>query len=214
MTRPGDARLWLADDFFLVALDDRTCRLGLHPSAMGVGLAGALLGELMLWGNITIDAGRLAVVNRQPPWDVLAHSVLERLASEQHDLHVWLAFLAQTAVDEVAARLAQRQFITRHESRGWRRTTVTFVPTDINTVAWRPVRLETALTRREPMNPPDRLLAGLVWATDLAQRVLWNADSGAFRYLQAVVAEADPPIRELVTQVQAQVGNAILSHRR
>jgi len=195
VTRYGDTRLWLADDFFLIALDDRTGRLELHPAAMGVGLAGALLGELVFCGNITIDAGRPWVLSRQPPRNVLAHTVLERLAAEQHDLHTWVAFLAQNGVDEVAARLEQRGFVSRQEARGWRRTAVSYVPTDVNTVAWRAVRLATALARQEQLDRSDQLLAGLVWATDLARRVLWNSGPDAVRYLHAVVADLDRPMK-------------------
>jgi hypothetical protein len=214
VTRQHDERLWVADDFFLIALDDRTGRLGLHPSATGLGLAGALVAELAFCGNVTVRSGRLYIVTRQPPWDVLAHTTLDRLAGEQHELHVWLAFLAQSAVDEVAARLQRRGFITRRATHRWRHTDIVYAPTDANTVAWRPVRLARALARHDELDRPDQMLAGLVLATGLARRVLWNAGPDAFGYLEKVAAGLDPPLRELVAQVQALVGNAVLSHRR
>ena len=38
----------LADDFYLIGLDDRTSRPRLHAKAMSLGTAAALLSELVL----------------------------------------------------------------------------------------------------------------------------------------------------------------------
>ena len=47
----------LADQYFLIAHEDRTGRSRLHPRATGLGLAAALLGELMLEGRLRIVEG-------------------------------------------------------------------------------------------------------------------------------------------------------------
>ena len=49
----------LADQFYLIAHEDRTGRSRLHPRATGIGLAAALLGELILDNKLRIFAGDL-----------------------------------------------------------------------------------------------------------------------------------------------------------
>ena len=76
MCSRGVARV-LADQFFLIAHEDRTGRSRLHPRATGLGLAAALLGELMLTGRaarhrrrpVHRRAGsRLATRSRMTSW--------------------------------------------------------------------------------------------------------------------------------------------------
>ncbi|MGH3736189.1 MAG: GPP34 family phosphoprotein, partial [Micromonosporaceae bacterium] len=57
----------LADDYFFLAVNDRTGRPKLAPKVFALGLAGALLGELILGERITIEGDRLRVVDRHPP---------------------------------------------------------------------------------------------------------------------------------------------------
>src|SRR2546429_354345 len=82
-----------ADDLFFVRHDDRTGNPGLHPRAIGLGLAAALLGELMLSHRLSITDGHLVVVNDQPPRDVVVHAVLDHVIAEQqpHAVRTWLA---------------------------------------------------------------------------------------------------------------------------
>jgi UPF0755 protein len=45
----------LADQFYLIAHEDRTGRSRLHPRATGIGLAASLLGELVLDNRLRIN---------------------------------------------------------------------------------------------------------------------------------------------------------------
>src|SRR2546430_10686900 len=107
----------LADDLFLVMHDDRTGRPRLHPRAVGLGLGGALLGELMLFRRLTITDGRLVVVSDQPPRDVVVHAVLDQVIAERqpHAVRTWLVFFAQAATEQVARRLERAGYVTRVE---------------------------------------------------------------------------------------------------
>jgi hypothetical protein len=72
----------LADDLYLLAHHEITGKLHLQPRAAGLGLAGALLAELMLSGKIYFQADQIMVADRSPPEDGLARSVLGLLVSE------------------------------------------------------------------------------------------------------------------------------------
>jgi len=110
---------WLADDLYLMAHDERTGRLVLSARAAGLGLAGALLAELVLAGCVGIAGGQVAVTGTGPPGDGLAAGVLGVLASERPPRPVadWLAFLARTAPADVAGRLEQAGYLVAVAAR-------------------------------------------------------------------------------------------------
>jgi len=205
--------LLLADDFYFVAHDDTSGRSRLHPRATGLGLASALLAELVLYGRITVSSGTVTIVDRQPPEDALAHTVLDQLLGErQHRaIGTWLAFLSRDATEQVSQRMTRAGHLERTESRGLLRTTVRYLPLDRSAAAWPEARLRRLLTRGEQMTAQDAVLAGVIDATDLTRHVLWDGDARSFQYLAWVISSLPPALRELVAQTHAAVGNAVLS---
>lgn len=95
----------VADEFFLIAHNDSRGKAKLHPSATGLGLAAGLLAELILFGQITVSGGLVTVLDRRPPADALAHTVLDQLIGEsQHQaVRTWLAFLSQSSTTSVGS---------------------------------------------------------------------------------------------------------------
>jgi hypothetical protein len=212
---PGlhEARL-LADELFLIAHDDVSGKPRLQSRATGLGLAGALLGELMLYRRISASGGSLVITDHRPPGDALAHTVLDYLTGEAqtHSLNTWLAFLAHLAPDRVAERLARDGLVTRVESRApWR--SARWVPADM-TVGFAPLaRVRSALSDVRPMTTADVLLAGLAAASGLEAFLLWNTGPPARQYLDHSVSVLPDPLQELIAATGAAVGNAVLSHR-
>ncbi|GIM87721.1 GOLPH3/VPS74 family protein [Salinispora arenicola] len=206
-------RLLVADEFFLVAHNDIRGKARLHPAATGLGLAGGLLGELVLYGHIMVVDGDLSVVDRRPPADALAHTVLDQLVGEaQHrSVRTWLSFLAQSATTSVGERLSRAGVLRRRESRRLLRTTVGYVPVDPNAAAWPTTRLRVLLERSDP--PPtlaDAVLLGLIAAAGLDREVLWSTGPRAQHRLTSLVAALPAPLKELVAHTEAAVGAAVL----
>ncbi|MEH1017595.1 GPP34 family phosphoprotein [Micromonospora sp. CPCC 206060] len=202
----------LADEFFLIAHTDSRGRARLNPVATGLGLAAALLGELVLSGHISLNAGLVGLVDRRPPADALAHTVLDHIVNEpQHQaVRTWLNFLAQSAAGSVGERMTRNGTVHREESRRLLRTSVVYVPVDINAAAWPATRLRALLDRPEPPTVPDGLLFGLVTATGLTREVLWAAGPRAHHRLSVLIAALPPPLKELVMHTEAAVGAAVL----
>jgi hypothetical protein len=205
----------LADDFFLIAHDDRDGRSRLSPRVVELGLAGAMLGELVLEQRILVEGPRLRVLSREPPHDPLAHTNLATMVAEaQHrEVRTWLLFLGRTAVEAVGQRLARVGLVEQVQVRRLLRSETRWLPTDVNLPTGRVVRLRRLLTGPDAMRVADATLAGLAEATGLTGHVLWERDPGGVRRLQLAITTLPPPLRDLILQVESAVGDAVLSQR-
>jgi hypothetical protein len=202
----------LADDLYLLAHDDQSGRSLLQPRPLGIGLAGALLAELMLASSITLWQADVAVARGPWPDDELQRHVLGVLAGEAdpHPLREWLLFLARTAAADVARRLENAGYLARSGGRvPWRPT------------RWIPVNPDwafAALLRVRPAADPARpaaygaVLAGLATGCGLGFR-LDQYRSSASRTPGDATGWLDAGLRHLIAQVQAAVDSAVLAHR-
>lgn len=205
----------LADEYFFLALDDRTGRPRLALKVFGLGLAGALLGELVLAERITIAGDRLQVLNRRPPADALSHTILDHLLAEDtgHALRTWLVFLARRSTEQVADRLWRAGHIRIETVRRLLSRETIYPPTDVNTAYGPTARLANALSRGRQFTWPDAALAGLAVATGLDTHVLYTGDAGARDYLRHIVSHLTPELYALVRHLDAAVGDAVLTGR-
>jgi hypothetical protein len=211
----------LADQFFLIAHEDRTGRSRLHPRATGLGLAAALIGELMLEGRLRIIEGDLSIVSRQPPGDALAHDILDLLiAQPQHrDVRTWLAFLSQDAAVKVGERLMRFGAVEPVTRRKMLSTQTLYMPNteaQRNAAAWAPARLANLMVRGIEMSVSDRLLLGLVAATGLTRYVLWDFElhRQALLLMPSAVQSLPGDLRQLIEYTEASVGSVLTVGRR
>lgn len=211
----------LADQYFLIAHEDRTGRSRLHPRATGLGLAGALIGELILEGRVGIADGDLIILDRHPPTDALAHDILDLLIaqSRHRDVRTWLAFLSQDAAARVGERLMRLGAVEPVVRRRMLSTQTLYMPNSAeqrNAAAWAPARLANLLVRGIEMSVSDRLLVGLIAATGLTRHVLYDFEMHrqAFQTLPNAVESLPSDLRELVEITEASVGSVLTVGRR
>lgn len=204
----------LADDLYLLAHHEVTGRPHLQPRAAGLGLAGALLAELMLSGTIGLQSGWIVLAGGSPPGDGLARAVLGLLAGEPEQCAVrdWLLFLARTSAADVALRLEQSGYLARVSSRrpwlGQR-----WVPVDSN-CAFAPVsRVQSALAPSRHPSVQNMTLAGLAAACGLGHYLALYLPPKTHRRLRDAAGQLHPGLRDLIAQTQAAVDSALLSHR-
>ncbi|MEV4481736.1 GOLPH3/VPS74 family protein [Micromonospora coxensis] len=214
-TAPATTSL-IANDFYFLAHDDQSGQARLFGTALSYGLAAALLAELRVAGRISFQQGHIQVRrDGPPPGDWLQHKILDRMLAEQRHTatRVWLSYLATTAGEEVAHRMVQAGLL-REQTIGprWRRRTVP-VPTDSNVAAWPWARLSQQLRHHRRLSDQDVILAGLVLHTQMDTTLLDGASQAAREYLRWLVAQSWPQIRELLAELGAAVGTAVLSHR-
>jgi hypothetical protein len=204
----------LADDFYFTAHDHITGKRHLSEGATGLGLAASLLGELVMFERITLDRANIRVVNRVPPEDALAYTILEHLVAEPSvtTAKEWLLYLRQTAEDQVGQRLLRAGHVRRMQSRKLLRSTIQYVPVDLNTFLWPATRLEMALRRREQVELQDLFLAGLINVTDL-HRLVIQGITPSTTSIDQLLPVLPPALRELLVITDAVYGDAVLTHR-
>ena len=204
----------LADDLWLLAHHERSGRPHLQPRALGLGLAGGLLAELVLPGTIRVWRGLIIPAGAQPPGDDLTHRVLRTMSAEREHLPVrdWLAFLGGTAARDVARRLEHAGYLTRTRGgligRGER-----WVPVDADGAFAPLVRVKSALSARGPVAIQHVVLGALATSCGLDHQLTLYLPPGARERLREAARQLDPSVRELITVTQTTVDGALLAHR-
>ena len=210
-------QLPLADDLFLTAHDTVKGKCLLSPATLGLGLAGALLAELVLWRRIDVLDGKITIIDDRPTGDPATSAVLDQVLREGHHRVVrdWISFLATgIATDLVERRLARSGLVQRQEKRGLLGTKVSFVPTDSMTAGWPATRVRTFVTRGELLDVADLSLAGLILATGLDQHVFVTMEARDRAQLFDQIRRRLPMmLQELVGHTEAAVGDAVMARR-
>ena len=203
----------LADDLYLIAHNDISGKPLLQPRALGIGLAGGLLAELMLPGAIRLSRGTVIAAAGKPPGDPLARSVLSLVASESNlparDL---LLYLARNAAQDIGQRLEQAGYLAR--AGGWRlRRSPRWVPVDADSAFAPLVRVKAAaLSAHGPEASQHLLLGGLAAACGLGHQLALYLPAGAGGQLEDATPRLDPAGQPLIAQTRAARDSALLSH--
>jgi hypothetical protein len=204
----------LADDLYLLAHHEATGRPHLQPRAAGLGLAGALLAELMLDGSIGLRAGQVVAADYSAPRDEVARSVLSLVAAERewHPARDWLRYLARTAPRDVAGRLERSGYLARVTSRRPLRSRQ-WVPANPESAFAPLLRVKAALDPAQPVTAQNLTLAGLALACGLGRQLALYLPDGSQRRIQRRTSQLHPGLQDLIAHTQAAVDSALLSHR-
>lgn len=203
----------LADDLFFVMHDSVTGRTRLHPRLASLGLAGAVLAELMLAERVTIDLtsgqDRLYATAQDATGDPLIQSVLDHVIAEpQHSVNIWLRFFARTIYTDITARMIAAKLLNPPKRHLLKQQPA--APVNPNTAAWPLARLNLAVQRRKPPAARDCALYGLFVATGGAQQALWEHDP---EFVATTMATLPEPLQRLIVQTEVAVGEAVISRR-
>jgi Golgi phosphoprotein 3 (GPP34) len=202
----------IADDLYLLAHNDVTGRPYLQPRAIGLGLAGALLAELAIYGQVKVGPDRLTAVHGPPPYDELGCAVLALVRSESRPPRDWLLYLARTSARDVALRLEESGYLMRTGSRRpWRGHR--WVPVDSDSAFAPIVRVWTVLDPAKAATNANITLAGLSVACGLGPRLLTYGPAGARRRLDLAIQLLPAELREVIVHTQAAVDGLLLAQR-
>lgn len=152
--------MYLADNFWLIGHDEHTGKGQVPPAVIGFGLAGSLLGELIVRNAIDLSPkGELIVVNERTPTERLANDILATIRAEATQppqvrvSHVrdWLSRLRVDASQRVAQRLKGHGLVETVESRRFLRANLTQPTTASPTSTTPAVHITMRVKNREPM---------------------------------------------------------------
>jgi hypothetical protein len=206
----------VADDLYLLGHEERSGKPLLQPSALGTGLAGALLAELMLPGCVFAGFDGAVVADparREAGLDDLARHVRDQVAGEPERLGLptWLLFLAQTAAGNVAVRLERAGYLTRAGGRmPWRAPR--WVPVDPDWAFAPLTRARPATDAARPLSAHAVVLAGLAAACGLRFR-LDQCLPDARHVAEQAVGQLTPDLRKLIAAVHETVDRSVLAQR-
>jgi hypothetical protein len=218
-------RLYLADNLWLIGHAEQTGRRHVSELAMGLGLAGSLLGELVLHGQLGVSADRtLYITNTHEPPDALVRNILARIHTEQTrpatenvtQIRDWLRFISDTAEVAVARRLLNIDMVEQFEQRKpptfMKRETMYRV-VDINDALTPMVPIKARLNERQPLRVHDTAFAGFAIATGLDWVLLEDTTDPDRLFLKNMLERLPAALRSLIAETQSAVGDAVLSHR-
>ncbi|GAA2986024.1 Golgi phosphoprotein 3 (GPP34) [Actinokineospora diospyrosa] len=179
--------LLLADEFFLCGLDDMTGEQRLEPQALAVGLAAAVLGELMLSRHMIIEDGLLRVAD-VPAADELQERV-RAWARKDHSVEAakdWIMVLVARDIAELVKHrmLASGKVVRTTRRRLLRKPLELYVPPSLSTAAAAGVRIAGNLSVPRPLSTADLLLAGLLRATGRDREILSHCEPGVHEELE------------------------------
>lgn len=203
----------LADDLYLLAHDDRSGKRCLGPRPLGIGVAAALLTELMLEDVVSLQRGGVLVAHQRRPGDILECKVQAQIAAEPMPLTVqeWLQFFWEDAAKDVASRLERAGYLERVRSRISGR--VRWVPVDTSLAFSPMLRVLSALDPTRPFDLQESVLTGLAVACGLENRIAQFRKPGGRSFEQAV-EQLHPNLRLLIDETQAAKDSAVLSQRQ
>ena len=203
----------VADDLYLMAHHETSGKPFLQPRPLGIGLAGALLAELMLGGHVLVAPDSTVTADLTVPGDDLARQVRSQIAGEpeQHLLLQWLLFLGQSAAGGVGRRLERAGYLIRVGGRvPWR--SPRWVPANPDWAFAPLLRTRPATDPARPLTAHAAILAGLAIGCGLQFR-LDQYLPAAGRSIEQAVSHLTPDLQQLDGTVQAAVAGAVLAHR-
>lgn len=215
MTNYGLPAMRLADELFLIGLDEFSGKPHAGPNLLDTALGGAALGELLFDGRITFDSGAVHVLDDRPWNEPLSDLIVGEVAARGngHPGRLWLKFLREQCQirERVGNRLAAAGWVRREESRGLRRS-VRWPAVDPNQAASPRVRLGSAL-RHNSIDMRSATLAALATAGGLGKLISLFDESATARVTE-LRKHLPPQVEGLLSSVDAAVAAAAVTVRR
>lgn len=205
------AELAVADSFWLLNHDLNPRRPSLPGRMFDAALAGAVLAEVMLDGQLLVlDENSTIMANpeRPPPRDRVAALVMNYIARDPipRTVRQWVADLTGEVTGPVCERLAEAGHI---DWSGNRLTGRRYVPRSANVASGPAIHL------RYHMRNPDQVqswnvlvLAGLVLVTGLVGVVARDGQQVATDQLRALAGRLPPALLMVLVAVEAEVASA------
>lgn len=187
--------LTFAEEFLLLAIDDKGRLIDIPPMALEYGLAGALLMELALNNRVDADLDKLFLVDGSPMGDPLLDDALKVLNQEQHSVKHWLKELLNQLPDireRVTRRLVDNGVlkVERHKVL-WVFSSRRYPCIDNREEEEVLRRIRRTVLEDEIPDPRDIVLISLVYSCDLVDEIFSESERDAAVLRIAEISKMD-----------------------
>lgn len=212
----------MADDFFRLVHDAYHGTLKVGVELARIGLAAALLGELLWTEKIIVELppggvrGQEVVLpwDPQPPQNALTHRILDTLRGEPESLTVrtWLDYLSLDALPQVTDRLLTANALERHKERAVLRNRIHLRPVDANHWDGPRIHISSYLHQKRPgLHSTWVYLAGLAKVTNVLDDVMTHYDGAD--WLDELLPTLPAAAQTLLAVTRAAVDERVLGTR-
>jgi hypothetical protein len=207
----------LADELFLVGHDQYSGKPQISDGALDTALAGAVLGELVLAGRLSIGEDTVGVIRDQRPHgERVSDAALAEILKQQqsHPVRAWVEYLRDHSRTMVAPRLVHNGMIERVQVRAMLKQTTRYKAIDPLKAAAPQARLRYLLDRPGNLDEQTAVLGSLVLASGL-EFVLGGGSGRETRdALSRMHQMLKTDLQALVVGVESAVAQIALSGHR
>lgn len=159
----------LADELLLIGHDEYSGKAIVSGEVLDTGLAGAVLGELLLAGRIVIEGGKVALRDPRPYGEPVTDAATAEIhrKGNMFAARSWVEYLRADVREMVARRLLALGVIRREQGRSMLRQVVRYPAVDPVRAAGPRVRLRYLLERPGLIDQQAAMLASLLRACAL-----------------------------------------------
>ena len=211
--------LRLADQIFLIGHDEYSGKTAVNGEILDTGLAGAVLGELLLTRRISCSDGKVVLIDPRRWGETVTDAVATELhqRSGRYVVRAWVEHLRPTVRESVAHRLITLGLVRPVAPRGVlaRRGHPRYPGVDPTACAQPQVKLAYVLGRTDEVDLPTALLGALVLATGLERVLTAGMSRSAVRDgLARISASLPSELAALAAGVQEAVAAIALTVHR
>ncbi|MEV4316477.1 GPP34 family phosphoprotein [Actinocrispum sp. NPDC049592] len=215
IVRLGD--LSLGESLFFLGNDPFTGKPRIAQPVLDIGLAGAVLADLLFDERIALQRGVVVLTSRYATGNAAADRTLALIMGEmdQHGVRDWVQHLQDKVTASLTLSLAERRMVSPKENRTFLKRTILYPPADLRTASEPRARIRAAVLGRTSCDLPTATLALLGWAIgldDICEPDLPRRQFG--EWTERVKSMIIEPIGTLITAVEAAVAATVYGGNR
>jgi len=210
-------RFTLVDALFFISHDEFTGKPVLSRSMLGIGLAGAVLCDLLLTRRIIVEDKKIRPVARPRRGPAVTDRILSDIVAEpqRHTVRDWTDYLRQDILSLVAAPLIAAGEVTSRIDRSLLRNVQRYRPVDLLACTAARGEVRAAVFGHVELDLHSACLALLTWIVGLDNLCEPELGRGRLRqWMDGTLKSMPRPVAELVSGVEATAAAAVYTGDR
>ncbi|MFE0154316.1 GPP34 family phosphoprotein [Nonomuraea sp. NPDC059007] len=203
----------LYQDLFIVCHHENGKPL-IHRSSISLGLAGAVLIDLALYGRVRLNGRAVVVTDRTPTGDPVVDAYAGAFLRERPELDAvtWSKTVAADSYDRARRQLLRVGLLTEVTGRRLGMLPYTRYRADMASIVRASTDVRSAVSGWREMDARGAALCGLVLALQVhTELYIGQSPAQLTTTLRTIVNEHSPQVKELVGLFEALIGEAAVA---